>query len=911
MADHEQLIDALFAEVIELSPAERESFFAARLAENLDDAPLVDEVKALLTNYRHAEAKEFLDQPFAVSQTLKPGEQFAGYKINKLIAEGGMGEVYLAEDAELKRNVALKLIKGHATPDILRRFHSERQILAHLRHPNVAQLYEAGATADGLPYFVMEYVAGRPIDEFIRAGDLSLNDRLKLFRLVCSAVSYAHQNLVIHRDLKPGNILVTETGQPKLLDFGIAKLLQAGTDKPAHETQTQFRVLTPQYSSPEQIKGEPITTASDVYSLGVLLYELLTGQRPYRLKRGTADEITKAICEQEPTRPSAVASGQWSVSSDCSDSLTTNGGSNKNSKFKIQNSRLLKGDLDNIILKALRKEPERRYSSVEQFSEDIRRQLEGLPVTAHKGSLSYRASKFVERNKIAVGAAALIVMTLTGGIIATTVEARRANRRFNEARQLAHTILFDYHDEIAALPGSTKVRERMVKDALEYLDKLSKDAGNDVSLLREVAAAYGKVASVQGGAAVSNRGAYLSASNLGDTQGALASMQKSLAMTERALALDPRNKEIQQDLGDCYGGLATLYSTAGPPDKTVESIRKALPIYEQLLAADPTNEVLQYDIGSLYVGLAKALGSPAVPNLGDTQGALDSLHKAQVIGEKLAVDHPKNLVYQQGLGMLHSLASTMLSGAGKDKEALEEILRAVEIDQVLVKADASNSLYERELAVQLGNAGSFMKASGDNAGALEEFKQALTIYESLVAADPNDVAIRRNSAVGYRNVGVAIGTDNRGEAMKNLNKALEIFADLVTKDPINGDFRRQWAYTYLALSRFQVQANDLTAAVSSAQAGIKIEEALVTSSPTNVTARTTLALLERQLGDSYVALASKGNKRQWEDAKEAYQKSLDVYQDLKNKGTLSAADSAKPEDLAKEIAKCDAALSKQ
>ena len=313
MTNREPQIDELFAQAVELSFNDREKFFAAQAGDGVS-AETLDEVKALLTNYRQADAKEFLREALVsnLAPTLQPGQNFESYRIVRLIAEGGMGEVYLAEDEELKRKVAIKLIKGHATKEILRRFQTERQILANLQHPNIAQLYEAGATFDGLPFFVMEYVEGKPIDEFIRDKELSLEQRLKLFRAVCSAVSYAHQNLVIHRDIKPGNVFVTKAGEVKLLDFGIAKLLQE-EDAEGEATATMFRALTPRYASPEQVKGNPITTASDVYSLGVLFYELLTGQRPYELKHRTAEEITKAICEQEPTKPSSVVGGQWPV----------------------------------------------------------------------------------------------------------------------------------------------------------------------------------------------------------------------------------------------------------------------------------------------------------------------------------------------------------------------------------------------------------------------------------------------------------------------------------------------------------------------------------------------------------------------------------------------------------------------
>lgn len=906
MSEREQLIDELFVQAIDLPPAEREKFLAARATEgDAAGSDVLERVRALLTNYRQAESEEFLNQPFSAadrSQTLKAGQEFAGYKILQLIDEGGMGEVYLAEDEALKRKIAIKLIKGHATKDILRRFQTERRILANLQHPNIAQLYEAGATDDSLPFFAMEYVEGQPIDQFMRDQQLALNDRLQLFRTVCSAVSYAHQNLVIHRDLKPGNVLVSKAGEVKLLDFGIAKLLQEGEAEQIDATASQFRALTPQYASPEQVKGEPITTASDVYSLGVLLYELLTGQRPYKLKGRTTAEITKAICEQEPTRPSAAASESEAPAikggplSRWFGPTATAGGSD------------LRGDLDNIILKALRKEPERRYASVEQFSEDIRRHLAGLPVSAHKGTYAYRATKFVKRNKLAVAAAALIVLTLAGGIIATTIQARRANRRFNEARQLAHTILFDYHDAIAALPGSTKVREQLVKDALKYLDNLSNDAGNDVALLRELASAYEKVGAVQGGIAVGTRGKALSTSNLGDTKGALESYRKALAIRQRLSSLEPRNRLMQNELAYCYNALAGLHSLAGPPEKVLEYADKSIAILEASLVADPVDEELQSYLEGDYANKAKALGNPVTANLGDVKGALEFSQKAQVIAEKLAAAHPADVEYQRGLGDLYNLAGLLAEAGGDLKKALEFNLRAAAVDQRLVDLEPTNTLYKSELAIQLGNIGASHLKQGDHPGAQEKFKQSLVIYESLIAADPNDVATLRNAAVGYRNAAVATQSDNPAETLKNFEKALAIFADLVAKDDGNGDFRRQFAYTYLAFGRYQFKSGDVSNSIKAYLTGIKIDEVLVATSPTNASARTTLALLDKQLGDSRAALGAKGNPTQWSAAKDAYQKALDIYVDMKNKGTLSGADSTKPDELAKEIAKCDAAL---
>jgi tetratricopeptide (TPR) repeat protein len=387
-------------------------------------------------------------------------------------------------------------------------------------------------------------------------------------------------------------------------------------------------------------------------------------------------------------------------------------------------------------------------------------------------------------------------------------------------------------------------------------------------------------------------------------------VRKALTIHERLAALEPHNRDLQNELAGCYGILASLHSLAGPPEKVLEYANKGIPILEASQATNPTNEDVRFGLCTTYLNKAKALGNPATANLGDIKGALELLGKAQPIVERFVADYPTDAEYQRILGVIYNLTGLLAEANGDLKRNLEFNLKAIAVDQRLVDLEPNNTAFKSELAVQEGNAGSSMIKLGDTAGALEKFKQALAIYESMIAADPNDAATRRNAGVGYRNVGVAIGADNHAEALKNFNKALEIFAGLVAKDASNGDFRRQWAYTYLALSRFQVKASDLDNAVDNAQQGIKIDEVLVAVSPTNASARTTLAQLYRQLGDSHAALGAKGNKQQWSAAKDAYQKGLDIYQDMKSKGTLRGADANKPDELAKEIAKCDAALAK-
>ncbi|MFN0107448.1 MAG: serine/threonine protein kinase [Blastocatellia bacterium] len=487
-----QRIKQIFDQVIEAETGSQEGPLTAACA---GDDGLRAEVEKLLRG--HEQASGFIEEPAVAkaAQILQIsvedaliGQQIGPYKVLREIGHGGMGQVYLAvrADDEYKKRVALKIIKrGMDTQEIIRRFRNERQILAGLDHPNIGKLLDGGTTEDGLPYFAMEYVAGKPITDYCDDRKLSTIERLKLFRHVCAAIQFAHQNLVVHRDIKPSNILVTEDGTPKLLDFGIAKVLNPElSGQTIDPTATALRLMTPEYASPEQVRGETITTASDVYSLGVVLYELLTGHRPYRVKSRLPHEILRIVCEEEPEKPStAVSRTEEGTSRDGSKPITLTPESVSRTREGEPNKlrQKLRGDVDNIVLMAMRKEPQRRYTTVNQFSEDLRRYIDGLPVVASKDTVSYRAQKFVKRNRSAVVAAALIFLSLFGGIAVAWWQARIAQQRFNDVRQLANSLLFEVHDEIEKLPGSTSVRQLIVKRALEYLDRLAMQAGSDYS----------------------------------------------------------------------------------------------------------------------------------------------------------------------------------------------------------------------------------------------------------------------------------------------------------------------------------------------------------------------------------------------------------------------------------------------
>ena len=512
-------------------------------------------------------------------------------RVEALLGEGGMGEVYLAEDTALGRQVAVKLLKRHLGDEVSgRRFRHERRILAGLTHPGIARLYGAAVSPQGRSYLVMEYVEGARLDRYCDGHGLSVSERLALFRQVCAAVNYAHQNLVIHRDLKPANVRVTPAGEPKLLDFGIAKLLETDpvTDG-GLPTLTLGDAMTPEYASPEQLRGEPITTASDVYSLGVILYELLTGQRPYQLKSRRPDEIARAICETEPLRPSAVARRS-------TPDAITGPATHHDPPERLR--RQLAGDLDNIVAMAMRKEPARRYASVAQLSEDLRRHCDGLPVQARRDTVGYRTGKFVRRNKVGVAAAALVVLALVTGLVATTLEARRADRRFEDVHRLAKSILFELEPQIANLPGSTEVRATLVRRALEYLDGLSREAGNNRDLRRELAAAYAKIGDVQGNPTISN---------LGDLKAALASYRKGQDLLQSLVKTNPRDAASRDALADSQERLGDIFWWSDQTAKAAAKYHEALTLRQALLAEQPQS--LEYRRG--YASVLMSLGDVA------------------------------------------------------------------------------------------------------------------------------------------------------------------------------------------------------------------------------------------------------------------------------------------------------------
>jgi len=514
-------VEVLFHALSGLSDAERESYWRDRQV----TAEVRTEVEALL--HFDSEVADSLtscvaaaaERSLAAQESVEAKTRCGPYRLLRILGRGGMGSVYLAEraDGEVEQRVAIKVIgQRRLEPGFVDRFLRERQILATLNHPGIARLLDAGHTSDGQPYLAMDYVDGLPIDTY--SAGLDLRAKLSLFLKACEAVSYAHRNLIIHRDLKPSNILVENSGEVKLLDFGIARMLDAGMD----QTLTEERALTPAFASPEQVRGTAQTTTSDVYSLGAVLYILLAGQSPHVLSTQSQQAIELAVCLTEPVPPSRL------------------------------NSSLPK-DLDSIILKVLRKEPEERYGSVDALAGDIRAFLESRPVLARRGNAWYRSRKFLRRYWAPVSACAAIVCSLSAGLLVANRERAIAQRHFLEVRQLANK-LFDIDALARQLPGSSKTRQLIVDTSLEYLGRLAADAHDDPGLALEVGNAYMWVAQVQGVPISSNLGQVDEAGkNLRLAEGLIHSVLISQPGNRKALLLSAeiaRDRMILADIND-------------------------------------------------------------------------------------------------------------------------------------------------------------------------------------------------------------------------------------------------------------------------------------------------------------------------------------------------------------------------
>ena len=838
------------------------------------------------------------------------GVRIGAYRLVKELGRGGMGTVYLAvrSDDSFQKRVALKVLKrGMDTDAIVRRFRNERQILASLDHPNISGLLDGGTTPDGLPYFAMEFVEGQPIDEYCETRQLDTTARLEMFTKICAAVQYAHQNLIIHRDIKPANVLVTADGTPKLLDFGIAKLLNPDLGGHTYAATAEGSpLMTPEYASPEQVRAEVVTTATDVYSLGVLLYELLTGRRPYEITSRTPAEIARVVCHSVPERPSTAVTRTAGVRTD-SEAVTAAAHDPQTPDTSHERPRVsdpqrlrrrLAGDLDNIVLKALSKEPARRYASVDQFSEDIRRHLSGLPVMARKDTFGYRAAKFMGRNRTGVAAAALVLVALVAGIFGTSWQARnarreraRAEQRFEDVRQLANTALLEVHDAIRDLPGSTPARRLLVSKGLEYLDRLARDAGDRPDLQRELASAYLKVGDVQGRP--------LNA-NLGDSAGALASYRKAVAIYESLGAATSTDPSLRRELALASQRLSEILSATGDTKEALVQARRGLELLQQSTRAGASEK----SVAAAELGRELAAGYTRVGDLlsatGDTAGALDHRRKALSVMETVAAIAADDVATIRQLGVAYSKLGNQLGNpnypnVGDPAGALVELERAAAVFEKALPAHPTNAVFRRNLAIAHSNIADVLTALKRPADALAHQRQALASFESQAAADPANVAARNDVAISLSKVAEMLdASGNTAAAVREFERALAIHVEMAAADPANDNLKLELASDYNRLATTQAKLGARGDALANHTRAVAMSRELQRENPANVELRVALGLALAGRADAYVGFAQSaaGDMRGADlaSAERDYAESVEIYTALRRAGSIEGSD---------------------
>jgi len=677
------------------------------------------------------------------------GQQIGAYRLDQLLGRGGMGTVWRAHrvDEAFDQEVAIKIVRrGLDTDEIVRRFQLERQVLANLEHAGIARLIDGGATSDGRPYMVLECVDGVPIDTWCERASLTTRARLELFRSVCDVVSWAHQNLVVHRDLKPSNILVTPTGQVKLLDFGIAKLLDPSEPGITGTLTGAPGLMTPEYASPEQVRGLPVSTSTDVYSLGVVLHQLLTDRLPYSFETRAPDEVVHTVCEVEPSRPSTVVD-------------------------EPSLRRELAGDLDTIVLKALAKEPERRYASVEQLSEDLLRHMEGFGVRARPDSIGYRVRRFVRRNRAVTTAVSLVlVVSVVAAVISTTfaLEARESEAaeraRAAAVRSIAHDLIFDVYEQIDKLPGATAARRQVIEIATSSLADLAVEARGDPRLVLEVALGYSRLADVQGNP---------TRPSLRDLDASFDALDRARDAVEAARALVPNDDLVHRHSASLRQKRADFEVSSGRVTDGLETATMAL---EEALAL---REPAPYQVVK-----ARTSRGAALFRMGRSDSALQEYETALTSLKALAPDPTRRARRRRSENILENKIGAILIGRNDLDGAEAHYLAAMALADELLAEAPNNIQARRDQGTTAARVASIHFQRREFGAALEWFEVSSRSAEELVAADPLDASSRFDLAMARSHLAATRHvTGDFDGARVLLTTILETLRDLTARDP--------------------------------------------------------------------------------------------------------------------------------
>lgn len=849
-ARHDQwrAVTDLFNQCLEASAEEQEQLLAAA------DGELAGEVRSLLEYATPAEGSFQNPVDEILGPALVMPDRIGAYQFERLLGQGGMGAVFLARrTGDYDQLVAIKLIRqdfGNAAEVMERRFRQERQILASLQHPNIAHLIDGG-TSNAHPYLVVEYVPGIRIDDYCNQQCMSITQRIELFLKICSAVQYAHQNLIVHRDLKPANVLVLEDGTPKLLDFGIAKLLRP-EDGDLDLTRTAMRVFTPRYASPEQLRGETVGTASDVYSLGVMLYELLTGQRPHTVDTDSDLALLDAICNRTPTLASAAIKRYPEESRETK-------AAERSTAFPDWN-KTLRGDLDLILLRAISADISRRYQSVEQLSSDLDRYLANRPITARKDSWSYRAQKYWSRHKALVSVTSSALAILLAGSVALWHEYRvaneqrlRAERRFNDVRAVSHDLIFPIHDSIQYLAGATPARKLVVQSALQYLNALSMDAPDDINLQEEIATAYDKVGQAQGG---------IGSANLGDTAGALESHKRALEIRKSILASRPNDISVREALIRSYQEVGDILGDMGRYEESLEYNTAQLRLSKELVAASPNNDVARSRLAGSYNWMGDILSS-----LGRWDESLKNYEAGAEIYKDLSTSGFRPLISRRNWALERKKIGSILEVRDELRPALQEFQAALAVDEDLAKANPQDASDARDVSIDYANLGKAMLELGDIDGAIRNYQLALVIDRRLAAADQRDATARyylvRHS---YRLGDAFLKRSQPNKAIALYREAVSSTEKSANSDPTNVRMRAELARVYDRLANAEFKS-----------------------------------AMNHSVGDA-------GRQRGLAAAYASYEKSLSIWVELRDRKAISSTDLGEPDQVAKELRACTAEI---
>ena len=802
-------IQRLFFDAVDLPKDERARFLENACA---GDQRVRSEVESLLLTDIE-KAHDFDAIVTGVAQHMVGADPLVGTRLGpwRVVSElghGGMGVVYLAvrDDDQYRQQVALKLVKyGMDTAELLERFRRERQILASLDHPYIARLIDGGTGPSGQPFLAMEYVAGERIDLWCQKHELSIPARCRLMLKVCEAVAYAHRNLVVHRDLKPGNILIAADGSPKLLDFGVAKLLAPDSHPQAPATTVLQRALTPEYASPEQVLGQPVTTAADVYALGAILYELLSGKRAHRMGSTTPAEVERAVCQTAIVRPSEVL--------------------DRSQANFAKLRRQISGDLDNIVLMALRKEPSRRYSSVEQLAEDLRRFLEGRPVAARQDSLPYRVGKFVQRRRVEVTAGLLVVASLVVGMALTVSEwrqavtARRAadaqramaerertiaenarqaeaaehriadeqrdaavaerriaEQRLTEMIDLAGKTLFDVHDAVNALPGAVEARQKIVSITLEYLQRLEQDHGLDDRLRLVLAAAYYKIGRIQGEP---------DHPSLQDAESAERSYRKAEALLAPLFAHQPNDPGVMMEWLDVETSLAEAAVQSPDPAKGRDRYLKLLPLAHRVNQLSGITELTAHEeariLGRLSYVESSRLGHPEI--------GLQYVTRAALLLTAMLPRFPGSLDLKASLAVMNATRAQKLNELGRLEEAASVYDDVIRVREGLLADHPNDADLRRNLLICYGNYAALLGMPWTaNLGRLEEARayaaKSVALARELTQADSHDATAQLNLGVAIAHSAMIDPEPGKTEeSLRSLQEALAILEPIAKGNP--------------------------------------------------------------------------------------------------------------------------------